>query len=140
MSRVNAQEFAEKWARRLSAAGPDIQRGIERTTEAPGAAAVRNQQAMMQNTMAAIQSGKWARNTQAVSLQDWKSAAITKGVPRVAQGAASAQAKMARVAADLLPAVDAAAAKANNMPKVTIEDSVARAASFMRDMHAYGQK
>jgi hypothetical protein len=44
---------------------------------------------------------------------------------------------MARVATTLLPAVDAAAAAARAMPKVTIEDSIARVGEFVRRMHAF---
>lgn len=134
MARVTPQEYADKWQRRLSGAGEDIRKGIAKVTVAPGIAAAAAQDLMAQNTMAAITSGKWARRTAAVPLQAWKDAASNKGVARVAQGAQAAQAKMAATAQWLLPAVDAAAAAANALPKGGIENSIARAAAFMRNM------
>lgn len=140
MAKLTPQEYAEKWSRRTSAAGADMQRGIERTQQAPGALAAAAQPALVANWNNAIQSGRWAKRVAGVSLQDWKTATISKGVPRVAQGAQQAQSKMATVAQSLLPAVDAAAAQARAIPKVTIEDSVNRAATYMRAMRAYKER
>lgn len=140
MARVNAQEYAEKWKRRLSGATEDVRRGIERTTVAPGAAAAAASDAMLRNLTSSVTSGRWARKVGAVSLADWKGAAITKGIARIPSGAAAAEAKMARVAQTLLPAVDAAAAAARAIPKVTIEDSVNRAATFMRQMRQFKEQ
>lgn len=140
MAKVTPQEFADKWSRRLGAAGEDIRRGIARTTEAPGIAAAAQQAVMLQNVTAAVSSGKWARRVGAVSLQDWQKSTTEKGIPRIATGAQAAQGKMARVASELLPAVDAAAAMANALPKGTIEDSVNRAATFMREMAKFGDR
>lgn len=137
MARVNAQEFADKWKRRLSGATEDIKRGIDKVTIAPGQQAAAAQDRMLANTTAAISSGRWARKVGAVPLNDWKTAAKDKGAARVATGAAAAEAKMARVAQELLPAIDAAAAEANAMPKGTIEDSVNRAGAYMRRMRAW---
>lgn len=137
MAKVTPQEFAEKWQRRLAAATPDLQRGIERVTVAPGQQAAAQQTAMLQNLTESVTSGRWARKVAAVPLQDWKSATLNKGVARVAPGATAAMPKMQRIAAELLPAVDQAAAAARALPKVTIEDSINRAATFMQSMHAF---
>ncbi len=137
MARVNPQQFADKWRRRISGATEDIRSGIERVQRAPGEAAAANQEAMAQGISEAIQSGRWARRVSGVTLEEWKRAAIDKGVGRVASGAQAAESKMARIAQELLPAVDAAAAEARALPKVTIEDSVQRAATFMRRMREF---
>lgn len=137
MARTTPAEFAEKWKRRLSGATEDIRRGIDRVTIAPGEQAAAAQDAMLQNTTEAIASGRWANRTRSVSLNEWKSAARDKGVGRIASGTQAAEAKMARVAQELLPAVDAAAAAARAIPKVTIEDSINRAATFMRQMRTF---
>lgn len=137
MAKVTAQEYAEKWKRRLSGAQEDIRRGVSKVTQSPGAQAAQAQDRMLSGVTDAVTSGRWARNVGAVSTEQWKQATLDKGLPRIASGAQAAESKMARVAATLLPAVDAAAAKARAMPKGTIEDSVNRAASFMRDMRNY---
>lgn len=137
MAKVTPQEYAEKWRRRIGNATEDMRRGIERVTVAPGEQAAANQEAMRSNLNEAIDSGRWARRTRGVSLQDWKKAALDKGVGRVSSGAQAAEGKMASVAAELLPAVDAAAAKVRAMPKVTIEDSINRSGEFIREMHKF---
>lgn len=140
MARVNPQEFADKWRRRIGAATEDMRRGIERTTVAPGERAAANQDAMINGINEAVNSGRWARRVRGVTLQEWKDATINKGVGRVAQGAQAAESKMVRVAQELLPAVDAAAAEARALPKVTIEDSINRAATFMRRMREFREQ
>ena len=134
MAKVNPQEYAEKWARRTRAATEDVRRGVERVSVAPGELAVANQDALVQNFVESVNSGRWAARTRGVSLQDWQKATIDKGIPRIGQGVETAQPKMARIAAELLPAVDAAAAAARALPKVTIEDSIQRMTVFVRKM------
>jgi hypothetical protein len=137
MARVTPQEYAEKWKRRLSSATEDIRKGVQKVTQAPGQAAVANTEGMRRNINEAIDSGRWARKTAAVTVDQWKTAALEKGLARIPTGAQQAEQKMARVATTLLPAVDAAAAAARAMPKVTIEDSIARVGEFVRRMHAF---
>lgn len=136
MARVTPQEAAEKWARRISQSTEDVRRGIERVTEAPGAKAAQNQQGYVRGVQDA--SERWARKTGAVSLSEWKDAALNKGVGRIADGARQAQGKMSRVMQELLPAVDEAANAARAIPKDgTIESSIARASEFMRRMRTF---
>jgi len=135
MARVTPQEYAEKWARRLRGATEDIRRGVERVDTAPGELAAANQDALVQNFVESVNSGLWASRVRGVSLADWKAATIEKGIARIGQGVEAAQPKMARIAAELLPAVDAAAAAANALPKVTLEDSIQRMTTFVREMH-----
>lgn len=137
MARTNPQEFADKWRRRLGGATEDVRRGINRVTVAPGQQAAQAADAMLTNLTEAVSSGRWANRVSSVSLQDWKTSALDKGIARIATGAQAAESKMAQVAQTLLPAVDAAANAARAIPKVTIEDSIQRAATFMREMRNY---
>lgn len=137
MARVTPQEYAEKWKRRLSGATEDIRRGVSKVTQSPGAAAAAAEDRMLAGVTDSVTSGRWARKVGAVTLEQWKTAATEKGIPRIASGATAAESKMARTAQTLLPAVDEAAAAARAMPKGTIEDSIARAGEYMRRMRAY---
>ncbi len=134
MAKVNAQQWLEKWGRRLNAAGTDIANGVDNVKEAPGAKAAAAQELMLARLIESIQSGVWAKNVSAVSLEDWKTAMKKKAIPRISQGVTSAQAKKGAIINELLKAVDNAAAEANALPKGSIEDSIARAAAFMRSM------
>ena len=136
MAKVNPQEYAEKWARRLSGSTEDIRRGIAKVSTAPGELAAAQQEAMLTNVVASINSGLWARQVRGVSLADWKTAATDKGIPRIAVGVTAAQPKMERIAGPLLQAVDESAAISNALPKGTLEDSINRMTTFVREMHA----
>ena len=137
MARVTPQEAAEKMVRRVSAAGPDIKRGIERVTEAPGVKAAAAQDLMLARLTESVLSGKWADAVAAVPLADWKKAAIEKGLPRIAQGISAAQPKIVTFMTQLLPAVDAAKAEIEAMPNVTLDDRIARSAAFQRRMAGF---
>ncbi len=134
MARVNPVEFQEKHARRLKAAVPDIQKGVEGVTSSPTEAAAAKADKMLANLTASVQSGKWARNLKRVSLSDWKEKMIVKGIPRISAGIDGAKAKTIAFAEDLLPHVDAGVAKIKNMPDLSIQDSIARAGAFIMHM------
>ena len=134
MARVNSQQWLDKWSRRLNASGPDIQSGVQRVTTAPGQLAAQAQDRMLAGVTDAITSGRWQRRVSAVPLQDWQSAMITKGIPRISQGTAQAQKTKGAAIDRLLSNVDAAAAAANALPKGGLEQSIARASTFMREM------
>lgn len=140
MARTNASQWLDKWGRRLNAAGPDIQAGVQRVKEAPGVGAARAQQLMLQRLTEAINNGTWARQVQKVSLADWQNAMVNKGMGRIAAGVTQAQKSKTQVITQLLDAVDAAAAEANALPKGGIDQSIARAAAFMRAMSANAPK
>ena len=134
MSRVTPAEYADKMARRLAGATQDITRGIERVTENPAQAAIAQKQLLIDRFMESINNGKWEEALGQVTLQEWKTAAREKGVPRIASGINAAKPKLTRFAQKLLPAVDAASATVKAMPKATLEDRINRATTYMREM------
>jgi len=136
-AKVTAAEAASKWSRRLGGASEDIRRGIERVQEAPGVAAARQQPKMLAKVTEAITSGRWARNTAAVTVQEWRTAAIDKGLPRIASGAAAAEPKMASFMTELLPFVDSAVAKVKAMPSLSLDDNIARMTAYVRQMATF---
>lgn len=134
MARVNAQEFAEKWGRRLKGATPDIQNGINRVTVAPGQKAAAQASLMLQKLQEAVSNGSWARRVSGVTLQDWKDAALKKGVGRIAAGVDGAQTKVTNMATKLLAAVDASVAEADRTPRGDLQTNINRAVTFMNAM------
>lgn len=140
MAKVTPAQWLEKWQRRLNAAGPDITNGVKRVKTAPGEAAAAAAELMLQRLTESVQNGIWAKNVSAVSLSDWQDAMINKGLPRLQQGTAQAvKTKQANIAA-LLDAVDASAAVARALPKGGLEQSIARATAYMREMSARAPK
>jgi len=137
MARVTPSEAAQKLIRRLQGATEDIRKGISQVTVAPSQSAIAQKELMKRKIIEAIDNGDWEAGLQGVSLQDWKTAALEKGVPRIAGGIKAAESKLTRFYGELLPAVDAAAAKVKAMPKGTLEDSIARMTSYIRDMSQF---
>jgi hypothetical protein len=134
MARLTAAEMTEKWSRRVKAAGTDMAAGINRVTEAPGVAAARQSNVMLANLQARVSDGTWGRRVSGVSLQDWKDAAIKKGVQRVAAGVDGSMSKTQQVFGDVLAAVDAAVAEVNRTPRGDINTNIQRAVTFMQAM------
>ena len=137
MSRLTAEEVATKQATRLKSATEDIRRGIDRVTTAPTSLAAAKQDKMKTNLNAAIDSGKWKKGLQAVSLEDWKTKARDIGVNRIAAGIDGAHSKQVEFYNKLLPAVDAAKAKIAAMPDTSLEDNINRMTTYIREMNKF---
>ena len=134
MSRLTAAEFQEKHARRLIAAIPDVQKGIDRVTVNPCELAAAKQDKMLNNLTQAIQSGKWAAGLRRVDLATWKKAARDVGAGRISAGINAAKDKVIAFANDLLAHEDRGLQKLAGMADVTLEDSINRMVTWSRHM------
>lgn len=125
----SAAEVAKKWAQRASAAQPDYVAGIEAVTEAPGAKAAAKADKYIAKVTENVE--KWADNVGATTLNDWKNA--TKGkAGRYAQGVQQGTSNMGAFLNEYLPYVEQGRQQVANMPDMTVEDGVARAAAMIR--------
>ena len=140
MPRVTPEQFGEKWNRRIKAAVPDIQAGIQRVTTSPGELAATKQDKMLNKITEAITSGRWAERVRSVTLEDWRRAALDKGVPRIASGADGALNKMREFGAQLLPYLERVQAEVRRMPDLTLEDAIARATYVIREMAKFRRR
>jgi hypothetical protein len=134
MSKLTAEEVAEKQITRLSAATEDVRRGVQRVTTAPGIKAAAKKDKMKARLNARIDDGTWGKNVAAVTLEEWKDKMSTKGVNRIPEGIRAAKSKQVEFYGKLLPAIDAAKGKISNMPDNTLEDGIARMTTFIREM------
>lgn len=137
---LTPDQFADKHARNLKASIQDIQQGINNVTEAPTAKAAKAQTKMLQNLTNSVNSGKWAARLNSVSVEDWKSAAINKGLPRIASGIDGARAKVVDFASQLLPYEANLQAQVTKLPNLTLEDSINRMTTFVRGMAKFQRK
>lgn len=127
------EEIADAWAKGLARSGDRITAGIRSTTVAPGQAAARQKQVWLANIQA--NADKWARNTAAVSLQEWQESMITKGVPRISAGATAAQPKFARFMTALIPHIERQVA---SLPaRGGLEQNIDRMTKFVRGMATF---
>ncbi len=134
MAKVSAQEWLSKWGTNLNAAGSYIKAGVNKVSTAPGVAAAAAQDRMLAGITEAVSSGLWARRVAAVSLSDWQSAMINKGIAHISQGVAQAQkTKLSEIQA-LLSAIDTVQSSVNALPKGGLENNIARSIAWMRGM------
>lgn len=138
MARLSPSAAAQKWSTNLGAAAPGIEAQVRAVTEAPGLAAARQKSVWLQRVTAS--ADKWARRVSAVSLQDWQDSMITKGIPRIAQGATAAIPKMEQFMSEFLPYVDQGVAKIKAMPKGGVEAGIARSNAMIRHNAAFVRK
>lgn len=127
------EQIAAKWATGLSGASSRITDGINAVSVAPGQAAARQKQVWQQNVAAS--ADKWATNTGKVSLSDWQSAMINKGVPRIASGAIAAQPKFATFMTQLMPFI--AQQKSALPARGNLDANIARMTAFARGMATF---
>jgi len=140
MAKLTPAEFQEKHARRLKAAVDDMRKGIEAVSSAPTAKAAAKVDKMRTNIVASIDSGKWAAGLNRVTLEEWKSKMIDKGLNRVAGGIDGASAKVTAFAAELLPHIDRGVDSVKKMPDTTLEDNINRMTTFIRHMSKFKRK
>jgi hypothetical protein len=90
---------------------------------------------MLTNLTQAVTSGFWAQRVSSVSLADWKTAMLNKGIGRIAAGITQAQKTKVAVWTALLSAVDSAKSSIDSMPKGSLSDSINRMVAFATTMH-----
>jgi hypothetical protein len=124
---------AQKWSTNLQTAANNgtVTAGIQSVTVAPGQAAARQKQAWVTNTPAA--ADRWAAHTAAVSLPQWQATTISKGVPRIASGAADAEPKMVAFMQKLMPAINNALGSLP--PRGNFSQNLARANAMATALH-----
>lgn len=126
----DAATVAQNWATRLGQSTQAITDGVNGVTVAPGQAAARQKNVWVNNTTAA--ANKWAANTAAVSVDEWRQAMINKGVPRISTGATAAVPKMQSFMTKLLPYV--ASTVSSLPPRGDLNANISRMVAFTQKM------
>lgn len=128
--RATPTDATAKWVTNLSGSTERIKAGVARVTQAPGQKAAAQSQKWLQRVTASQQ--KWQQRVGSVSLQDWQSAMVDVGVPRVAQGAQQKQNKYTAFANEFFPYLSQGVARIDAMPSTTLEDNINRAIAMIR--------
>lgn len=138
--KATPQQYADRWTTGLSGSTQKITDGVNSITVSPTTQAAAAQAKMLQNLTAAVNSGKWANNLKKVTLADWKTAMLDKGVPRISTGATAANGKMAAFAQQLLPYEATLQQTVRAMPNLTLTDAKARAVAWIDGMSKFSKK
>lgn len=127
---VSPQQAAQNWSNGMQGAGAKIKAGIQAVTTSPTQLAAAASDRYQQGVLAAVASGKFAANLQAVSLQSWQQSAINKGIPRIAAGASAAVGKMQNFLTQFLPFINGVVAQLP--PRGDLQTNINRAVSVMQ--------
>lgn len=140
MPRLTPEDFADKLIRRGSNAVEDYKKGVTEVTTAPTALAVKKLDKMRQRFLDSMDSGKVKRRMEGVSLEDWRTATLSKGASRIASGLTASKDKIVEFAADFLPFQEAIVGKAAAMPDTTLEDSINRMIYVVRETSKFQRR
>jgi hypothetical protein len=138
--RVTPSQYREKHNRRLKASIEDIRAGVLAVTDSPTAAAAKKADKMLAELNRAVTSGKWAARLNAITVDEWKTKTINKGIPRIATGIDEAGPKVEAFASQLLPFEANLMTQVERLPDVTLEDSITRATTWIREMSKFFKK
>lgn len=124
-----------RWVNGMSNATNAAQRGVAAVTVSPGQSAAAAADKWLAKVSAA--RDKFARRVGAVSLSQWQNAMTSYGISRMGTGAQQKQAKFTGFMQEFLPYLKSGVDQVHQMPKMTLEDSVNRAAAMIRHNAAF---
>jgi hypothetical protein len=133
----NPADVASKWSRNLSSSTASIQAGVQAVTVAPTQLAARQQDAYLQGIQNAVASGKWAAGLQRVSLGDWQNSMITKGIPRIQQGAIAGKPRVENFMGQLIPFIQTQQRALAATPRGSLEQNLNRMTTWARGMATF---
>lgn len=137
MPKVNATEFQEKWGANLKGSTARMAAQVDKVTTAPSAQAAAQQDKMLAKLTAKVQDGTWATNLKKYGLDQWKKDMKETGIPRISGGVDKAKEKVVVFAEKLLAFEGSLQGKIKTMPDLTLEDSIARAGKWIREMATF---
>lgn len=132
--RLTAEQAADKWQRRMQTAAEDYTTGVNAVTESPTAAAAEQANKYQVGVQEAVAQGRFQRGLERVSLQDWKTAAVEKGAPRLATGATAAAPLVRTRLQQIFAAQDEVLAIVDQMPTDTLEQRIAKSTRWQMEM------
>jgi len=135
MTTQTPDQIAARWAQGLASATQKITDGVNAVTVSPGQAAARQKAVYVANVNAS--ADKWAAKVSAVSVQQWQQSTVTKGIPRIATGAAASQPKFATFMGQLLPYISRQVQ--GLPPRGNLQQNIARMTQFVQGMAQFSQ-
>jgi hypothetical protein len=123
-----------RWQQSAGTAQTRYTEGVQTTTVDPTQLAVAAQTKLLSGFNDAVQSGRWARNLQAVGKAGWQSATLAKA-NNYSTGIAAGTQKFQTAMQTWLPIIQSAAAQVQTMPNNSFADSLARMNAFATALH-----
>lgn len=137
MAIPDASTVAQRWAQNAAAAAPRYVQGAEQTSKDPTALAIAALPKYMQRVQEAYQSGRTQRGLQRAGKAGWLAGVTGKGAMNYSNGVSASQGKFAERIAPVLAYEATLQGQINNMPNLTLQDSINRATAWIQGMAAY---
>ena len=109
----------------MQASGQQITEGVNAVTQSPGVAAAAKANVWIAKLQASVD--KWKRNVGALTLQEWQTAMIERGIPAIATGVQAKASNYQAFAAKFYPYLQTGVNHVKTMAKGTVADGIARA-------------
>lgn len=137
---LTSAQVAAKWSQNTSAAQQSYKDGVNAVQVAPTQVAAQHLDRYINGVNAAVSSGKMAAKLNAVTLDQWKTAAVNKGAPRIALGVQNAVGKFTTFMDKWLPYQEQLKAKIASMPKGGVAEAQARSAAAIAWNAAFSKR
>lgn len=137
MPLLDPTTIAQKWANNLGASTTAIKNGVQAVTTSPtqlAAAAVGKWQAAVATQKAA---NDFVNSLNKVSLAQWQSAMLNKGLNRIGPGAQAAIPKFTTFLQAFLPFEQNIATQVRAMPSTTLQDRIARMVAMVTQLATF---
>ena len=128
---ATAEDTYNEYRKRMGASTEKMKRGVETTNKSQSANAIAAQDRMVQNYNAAISQGKYKEGLEKAGDAKWKRNYIEKGLPNVVRGIDANEAEVRKAMAKVAETGNMVKDRISQMPKGTLEDSVARSRESM---------
>lgn len=123
-----------RWTQSASGAQTRFTEGVQSTTKDPTALAVAAQAKLTAGFNDAVNSGRWARNLQAVGGAGWKAATVAKA-NNYSTGISAGTPKFQAAMQTWLPIIQSAAQQVQSMPNNSFSDALARSNAMATLLH-----
>lgn len=136
---MTGSEGAAKWVKNMLGNKESARRGAEGVKESPGKKAAERQDAYAAGCAEAASSGRFASACRAVTLEDWKSAYLDKGLKNLDVGVKAAESKMAKFLDKFLPYIQAKSKEIQGMAKGGRSEAMARIEANLDALESFKQ-
>lgn len=129
---INQSAWTSKYEKRATIARPEYEAGVKNPKRDPIEAAIAQKETMVAKLTEVLAGNKWENALRFVGQSGWQKAALEKGASRYPEGIRAGIGKVKDFVGKFTPHLEAGMAEVENMPKRTIEESIAKSAAMIR--------
>ena len=129
--------IARKQVDRLKGATAAMEEGVKNVTRNPAEEAIKKKDKMRANILRAIDNGTWEAGLRSVTLEGWKQDMLTRGIPRVGEGAEQSIGKIEEFHTQQQAYLESYLPNLRAMPDLTLQDNINRAVANIQAMSKF---